>query len=125
MGDFNDLLYKSDKKGIHPHPDFLMRGFRNALDNSLLSEVEPHGGRFTWGKGRGTKEWVQERLDRAFMTMDWWTIFTLCKLRVITTVVSDHDTLYLELLNVVVPKKTFRFKFENTWLKEPSFYKGC
>lgn len=40
-----------------------------------------------------------------------------------TTVVSDHDAIFLELLNIPASKKTFRFKFENTWLKEPSFVK--
>lgn len=47
MGDFNDLLYRSDKKGFHPHPEPLIRGFRDVLDESLLSEVELQGDRFT------------------------------------------------------------------------------
>lgn len=123
MGDFNDLLYKADKKGNHDHPELLMRGFRDALDSSMLSDLELHGGQFTWEKGRGTRDWVQERLDRAFATMSWWSLFPLCKLSVVTTVVSDHDALFLEFLSVAIPKKKFRFRFENTWLKEPSFNK--
>lgn len=29
----------------------------------------------------------------------------------------------MELFNVAIPKKSFRFKFENTWLKGPNFVK--
>lgn len=50
-------------------------------------------------------------------------MFPLCKLGVITTAVSDHDAIFLELINVTIPKKYFRFRFENTWLKEPNFVK--
>lgn len=123
MGDFNDLLYSSDKKGIHPHPEWLMRGFRGALDESSLSEVNLQGGCYTWEKIRGTDNWVQEKLDRAFANAEWWSLFPLCKLSLVTTVVSDHDAIFLELLNIPASKKTFRFKFENMWLKEPSFVK--
>ncbi|XP_074324401.1 uncharacterized protein LOC141661315 [Apium graveolens] len=105
VGDFNDLLYATDKKGIHPHPEYLMRGFQNAIDSSSLAELDLNGGSYTWEKGRGTREWVQERLDRAFANM----------------AVSDHDAIFLELLSVEVPKRVFRFKFENTWLKESTF----
>lgn len=52
IGDFNDLLYNFDKEGVHPHPEYLMRGFRSALDTSSFSEIELNGGRFTWKKGR-------------------------------------------------------------------------
>lgn len=35
---------------------------------------------------------------------------------------SDHEPFNLSLFNIVVTKKQFRFKFENTWLKEDSFH---
>nr|XP_017245467.1 PREDICTED: uncharacterized protein LOC108217129 [Daucus carota subsp. sativus] len=121
MGDFNDLLYSTDKEGIHPHPEHLMRGFRHALDMSSLSEVELSGGRFTWERGRGTSAWVRERLDRAFANSNWWSLFPLCNLTVVSTPVSDHEALFLKLVETTMSKKVFRFKFENTWLKDPSF----
>lgn len=49
----------------------------------------------------------------------------MCKLTFIKIEVSDHDAIFLELINVAIPKKTFRFRFENTWLKEPSFVKDA
>lgn len=98
-----------------------MEGFRRALEDSMLTEIELAGGRFTWEKGRGTSSWVQERLDRAFATKEWWLKFPLCKLNLYMAHVSDHEPIHLELWEVAVPRRVFRFKFENTWLKEPSF----
>lgn len=121
LGDFNDLLYSADKKGSNPHLGFLMEGFRKALEESMLTEIELSGGRYTWEKGRGTSGWVQEKLDRAFATKDWWLKFPLCKLNQCMAPVSDHEPIHLELWEVAVPKRVFRFKFENTWLKEPNF----
>ena len=66
MGDFNDLLYASDKKGINLHPQYLLDGFRNTVEDCHLLELDLSGGRFTWERGRGTEAWVRERLDRAF-----------------------------------------------------------
>lgn len=47
FGDFNDLLYDSDKYGQVPHPPSLMDGFRKAIDDSMLSEIDLCGGKFT------------------------------------------------------------------------------
>ncbi|XP_074347296.1 uncharacterized protein LOC141686140 [Apium graveolens] len=121
LGDFNDLLYSSDNQGIHPHPGSLIEGFRKALEESMLSEIDLEGGLFTWEEGKGSNDWVQERLDRVFATREWWLKFPLCKLSVITDPVSDHEPIFMEFTETTITKRKFRFKFENTWLKEPSF----
>lgn len=72
VGDFNDLLYSSDKKGRHPHPQYLLIGFNNAIEDCSLAEVELKGGAYTWEKIKGTSDWVRERLDRAFDSDSWW-----------------------------------------------------
>ena len=82
FGDFNDLLYSSDKKGKNEHPHRPMEGFRSAIEDSLLIELELKGGDFTWEKSRGTSRWVRERLDRCFANNDWWSKFPLCMLSV-------------------------------------------
>ena len=118
-GDFNDLLYVSDKEGNIPHPPGLLEGFRGAIEDCLALG----GGKFMWKKCRGTKDWVRERLDRAFATATWWSKFPLCNLQVVHTSRSDHDPIQLDLLHASVSKREFRFRFENTWLKDPSFVK--
>lgn len=48
LGDFNDLLYSSDKKGAHPHPKYLLKGFSNAAEKCSLAELDLDGGCYTW-----------------------------------------------------------------------------
>lgn len=70
--DFNDLLYVSDKEGMHPHSQSLMDGFRMTIEDCNLVEVDLTGGKYTWEKSKGKPNWVKERLDRAFATEVWW-----------------------------------------------------
>lgn len=74
------MLYPQDKCGGLPHDNSLLSGFKEALDDSLLVEVELQGDDFTWEKSRGTSKWVKEHLDRAFATRYWLLLFPLCKL---------------------------------------------
>ena len=71
IGDFNDLLSPSDKKGGMAHPDGLFRGFHGALTNYSLNKLFLHGYGFTWEWSRGSPHWVQEKLDWCFATADW------------------------------------------------------
>lgn len=114
FGDFNDLLYSTDKKGEHPHPACLLEGFREAIEDCNLVELELKGGDFIWEKSRGKPTWVRERLDRAFATEEWWRKFPLCILTVHHTTSSDHDPIVMQLLDTTVSRKQFRFRFENT-----------
>ncbi|XP_074351676.1 uncharacterized protein LOC141690810 [Apium graveolens] len=98
-----------------------MEGFQDSVDDSMLSEIKLSGGKYTWEKNHGKSDWVREKLDRAFGTRSWWNLFPLCKLQVYNVSASDHDPLFLDLLNVSHSRKHFRFKFENTWLLEPNF----
>lgn len=65
---------------------------------------------------------MRERLDRAFGSDSWWRLFPLCKLTVHQCVYSDHNPILVELYSVDHSKKQFRFRFENTWLKEEKFH---
>lgn len=61
--DFNDLLCEADKEGPYPHPQYLMDGFRKAIDDCGLAELDLVGGNFTWERSKGKPNWVRERLD--------------------------------------------------------------
>ncbi|XP_074363910.1 uncharacterized protein LOC141704586 [Apium graveolens] len=43
FGDFNDLLYSTDKKGRHPHPNNLLNGFKSSIEDCCLAELELKG----------------------------------------------------------------------------------
>ncbi|XP_074372587.1 uncharacterized protein LOC141713189 [Apium graveolens] len=120
--DFIRHLASVDKKGNHDHPNYLREGFRKAVEDSFLTEVDLKGGSFTWEKSKGTTRWVRERLDRYFANENWWNKFPLCTLTIFHTILSDHDPIKLQLMNTSIHKKQFRFRFENMWLKEPNFH---
>ena len=121
MGDFNDLMYASNKKGNSPHPQYLLHGFGETIEDCLLSEINLSGGSFTWENGRVTEAWVRDRFDSAFAYANWWSKFPLCHLQVVQTSKSDHDPIILELFIAEMSKKKFQFRFENIWLREASF----
>lgn len=105
FGDFNDLLFDSDKCGKNPHPKHLLDGFRSTIEDCNLTKIELTRGEFTWEKEKGTSNWVREKLDRAFATRSWWYRFTLCKLSVVHSTYSDHDPIILDLLDVSFSQK--------------------
>ncbi|GAU30144.1 hypothetical protein TSUD_360370 [Trifolium subterraneum] len=75
IGDFNDLLSQADKKGIHPHPNGLCMGFRQAVSDCDLTDIPIEGHPFTWIKSRGTPHVIEERLDRAMVSSSWLQLF--------------------------------------------------
>ncbi|KAK6145264.1 hypothetical protein DH2020_022084 [Rehmannia glutinosa] len=79
IGDFNDLLNPSEKRGSIEHPQWLLSGFRTAIDDCYLWDLGICGYPFTWERGRGTENWVEERLDRAFASQTWLALFPNCR----------------------------------------------
>ncbi|XP_074327330.1 uncharacterized protein LOC141665251 [Apium graveolens] len=98
-----------------------MDGFRLTIEDCRLVELDLMGGNFMWEKSKGKPNWVKERLDRVFVTEEWWKKFPLCMLKVSHATSSDHEPIQISLCDTSVLRKQFRFRFENSWLKEPSF----
>lgn len=71
IGDFNDLLTSDDKRGRVAHPQWLFRGFREAVTDCNLVDLPLIGYKFTWFKSRGSSDMVEERLDRAMGNPSW------------------------------------------------------
>ncbi|KAK2449721.1 hypothetical protein QL285_008883 [Trifolium repens] len=80
VGDFNDLLAQEDKKGTHPHPNWLCNGFRNAVSDCDLTDIQLEGYPYTWIKSRGSPTVVEERLDRAMANSKWLMTYPGVKL---------------------------------------------
>ncbi|XP_074367335.1 uncharacterized protein LOC141707840 [Apium graveolens] len=54
----------------------------------------------------------------AFASASWWSKFPLCQLKVLRTSIPDHEPIYLELIQLDISVKKFRFHFE----KEPCLF---
>ncbi|XP_057809148.1 uncharacterized protein LOC131023623 [Salvia miltiorrhiza] len=121
MGDFNDLLDPGDKQGRVDHPNWLFTGFRSAILDCGLSDIPLRGYQFTWSRGLGTTNFVEERLDRGMASSSWKSLFPDALLIPLTVPMSDHVPLLLKCLNMAPPMAMRSFRFENKWCLEPDF----
>lgn len=118
LGDFNDILFQSEKRGNTSHPNYLLNGFRSAVEDANLIDLGMSGYEFTWERGAGSDDWVEERLDRVMASNDWINLNAGAVVRNILTLNSDHSALSLQLSSIN-EIGIFRFRFENAWAKEP------
>lgn len=119
IGDMNNTLNHEDKKGGRQYPNWLLQGFRQAIEDCELVDLELKGYQFTWEKSYGTNEWIEVRLDRALVSHSFMNCFKNAHLTNLEITTSDHSPIMIEpvIISNVVPSK--RFRFENAWLREP------
>ncbi|XP_074364697.1 uncharacterized protein LOC141705706 [Apium graveolens] len=120
--DFNDMLFAHEKKGGRPHPRGLLKGFSDMIIGCGLIDLGFEGDKFTWEKSRGTKNWVQERLDRCLVNQGWKNLFPEVVVKVGDVSTSDHIPIFPSLNRKVYVQKGRRFKFENMWIREKDCY---
>ncbi|KAL8527689.1 hypothetical protein ACS0TY_005506 [Phlomoides rotata] len=94
IGDYNDLLSSSDKRGRVEHPQWLFSGFRDAVNDCGLVDVPLTGYSFTWFRGRNPNIIMEEHLDRAMANASWHARFSNASLLNLT--VSDHSLILLD-----------------------------
>ncbi|KAJ9163297.1 hypothetical protein P3X46_022978 [Hevea brasiliensis] len=119
MGDFNDLLASQEKQGGLPHPNWLLQGFRQAVEDTGLFNLPMSGYKFTWENGRDSDSCVEEKLDRFLVSSSWHSKFLHSITYSLKVTSSDHLPIYLEL-KVFAPRRQARlFRYENLWNREP------
>ena len=69
-GDFNEILTMEEKQGGLIRPLRPMQEFREVLLQYGLVDLGFQGNIFTWSNGREGEGFVQERLDRAYGTIE-------------------------------------------------------
>lgn len=118
-GDFNELLWSPEKLGLGPRQDFLMKEFRDVLDECGFMNLSYVGGKFTWRGKRagGSGGLVLERLDRAVATNGWFARFPGSKVQDLHTHSSDHKAILIKLEGITL-RPNRPFKFEQMWLRE-------
>ncbi|CAN0914972.1 hypothetical protein LINGRAHAP2_LOCUS28862 [Linum grandiflorum] len=120
IGDFNDLMYSDEKRGLHDHPQELMDGFRHAVNDCGLVDLPLQGYPFTWVRSKGKSNCVEERLDRAMVNGAWLQAFPNAVLKNLIAPVSDHSPILLNTKPCEFRRRVRRFRFENKWFEEQS-----
>ncbi|KAL2247008.1 UNVERIFIED_CONTAM: hypothetical protein Sindi_2553100 [Sesamum indicum] len=64
-GDFNAILMDAKREWVVPTPQWQLQAFREALNDSELSDVSFVGFSFTWVNNREAPHTIWKRLDRA------------------------------------------------------------
>ncbi|XP_019186577.1 PREDICTED: uncharacterized protein LOC109181280 [Ipomoea nil] len=118
MRDFNDILNPCEKVGGRPQPQWLIRGFEEAVEQSGLRNFGFSGYQFTWEKGRGTTHWIREKLDRILVNNSWVDQFGEAKATSFEALQSDHLPIAIWPIPSVYKRRRRHFRFENYWVKE-------
>lgn len=118
IGNFNDLLCFSDKRGRVDHPNWLYSEFKDIVSDSNLFDLPLFGYQFTWSRSKGSINSVEERLDRAMANPVWSSLFPYARLSHLVAPISDHNPIFLEIA-ILSSKCSYRsFHFENKWLSK-------
>lgn len=114
MGDFNEILYNSEKEGGRPRTQRQLQAFHDALSECELNDMGFTGDIYTWRRGQ-----IRERLVRAVANIQWYNLYPQATLINSEITRSDHrpiviDTQYLVPLHGGRSTKWF----EARWLQE-------
>ncbi|PNX80358.1 ribonuclease H, partial [Trifolium pratense] len=101
-----------------PHPNWLCNGFRSAVSDCDLTDIQLEGYPYTWIKSGGTPQVIEERLDRAMANSKWLMNYPNVKLLNLLASHSDHSPILLQSSPVIRNGNNYSFRFENIWLKE-------
>ncbi len=114
IGDFNVLLSSQDKNGPISSISEIM-AFRDVIHGLGLFDLPLLNKSFTWSNGRRLP--TLERLDRAFVSLDWHATFPCSTLRALPRPRSDHSPLLLSAFSFIHSPQVFWF--ESYWLCYP------
>jgi endonuclease/exonuclease/phosphatase family metal-dependent hydrolase len=111
MGDFNDLLSQEDKKGTHPHPNWLCNGFHSAINDCDLTDIQLEGYPYTWVKSTSTPNVIEATIDRAMANSEWFIMHDEAKLLNLIASHSDHSPILLHTTSVTRNWNNYSFRF--------------
>lgn len=89
------------------------------IDELRLCDLAASGLKFTWMNNREDEDFVMQRLDGAFATVEWINSYPLYSLRKLPIIRSDHGPIILDL-EVQSPFRKRPFRFECMWLTHHS-----
>lgn len=111
-GDFNEILYASEKKGGMLREEGRMKMFHDVLQCCELMDIGFLSPWFTWERGNSMRTNIRERLDRGVANNLWMNLFPEMDLCHLPTLASDHCPLLLDLIGRSRSIRKIIFRFE-------------
>jgi endonuclease/exonuclease/phosphatase family metal-dependent hydrolase len=90
LGDFNEILESSEKRGWCIRPWARMNDFREVVQRCHLVDLGFTGYAYTWDNNQEAMDNVQECLDRALATTTWSEWFARSVVTHVLFSSSDH-----------------------------------
>ncbi|XP_074305795.1 uncharacterized protein LOC141641016 [Silene latifolia] len=120
VGDFNQVEYRSDKlsgsqRSIGAAEEFTLWKIRNEL-----IDIPFKGPRFTWCNNRKGDMRVYERIDKAYGSKDWFSLFPNTGIKHYPIQISDHAPIEVDL-NLVGTSGSKPFKLDAWVLDHEAF----
>lgn len=81
--------------GIHQYPNWLCTSFREVVSDCNLKDIPLEGHLFTWINSRGSEHVIEEHLNCALVTQEWFDISPDAKLLNLLASHSDHSPIVM------------------------------
>lgn len=92
-----------------PYPSWVVQGFQEILDYYNMIDMDLQGYLHTWEMGHGTASWVEVRLERVLLTVNFTNYFKDARLINFEVSTSNHTTILLG--QYIVPHSILGKKF--------------
>ena len=96
IGDFNEVLHRSEHEGVQERSYAQIEGFREMVDVCGLHDLGYEGRRWTFEKKVVGGSYCRVRLDRALSTPEWNSRFPFATVRNMIATSSDHGPILLQ-----------------------------
>lgn len=125
-GDFNEIIYLSEKSGGLNTCSSSMRNFGETLNNCALIDIGYKDSPFTWTNNQLFPCSINVRLDRFLENINWKYLFREARAIHLDYYGSDHRMILIELtypymFNTSNYPGMKPFRFEPFWQKDPMF----
>ncbi|GER32750.1 RNA-directed DNA polymerase (reversetranscriptase)-related family protein [Striga asiatica] len=115
-GDWNDISSNAEKRGGVTRSPASFVGFNEFIGRMKMQELDQIGSFFTWGNNRAEDGYVEERLDKVFVSYDWMGQFPKMEVSNFYRTASDHNVILIDT-DKEIDRKHKRFVFNSSWLK--------
>ena len=119
MGDFNEVLHRSEHVGVRERSNTQIAGFRDMVDVCGFRDLGYEGRSWTFDKKVVGGSYCRVRLDHALATADWCARFPMARVQNMTAAASDHGPILLTWAERPesgrIHRRKGRFRYELMW----------